>query len=91
MCDPVTCAVVQGASAGMQYQNAKAHAKANYARQKRQNDLARKNAIQRYSSAQLKKIVDCKLYDNIDNKTLFHIKSLFKSNLSNPRSWILKK
>ena len=43
------------------------------------------------TSVQLKKIVDCKLYDNIDNKTLFHIKSLFKSNLSNPRSWILKK
>ena len=52
MCDPVT--IISVASAGMQYQNAKAQAKANYKKQQDQNALARKNAIQRYSSAQLK-------------------------------------
>ena len=54
MCDPVTMAVVSVASAGMQYQNAKAQAKANYKKQQDQNALARKNAIQRYSSEQLR-------------------------------------
>ena len=54
MCDPVTMAVVSVASGALQYKQAKAQAKANYARQKRQNELARKNAIIRYASAQLK-------------------------------------
>ena len=56
MCVPPQTALMIGsiASSAMQYQSAKQQAKANYARQKRQNDLARKNAIQRYSSEQLK-------------------------------------
>ena len=54
MCDPVTMAVASVASGALQYTQAKAQAKANYARQKRQNELARKNAIQRYSSEQLR-------------------------------------
>ena len=54
MCDPVTMAVVQVASGALQYKQAKASAKANYARQKRQNELAKKNAIQRYASEQLR-------------------------------------
>ena len=52
MCDPVTMAVVSVASGALQYKQAKATAKANYARQKRQNELAKKNAIQRYASEQ---------------------------------------
>jgi type II secretory pathway pseudopilin PulG len=47
-------AVASVASGALQYTQAKAQAKANYARQKRQNELARKNAIQRYSSEQLR-------------------------------------
>ena len=54
MCDPVTMAVVSVASGALQYKQAKATAKANYARQKRQNELAKKNAIQRYASEQLR-------------------------------------
>ncbi len=54
MCDPVTMAVVSVASGALQYKQAKAQAKANYARQKRQNELARKNAVQRYASEQLR-------------------------------------
>lgn len=40
---------------------------------------------------QLKKIVNCKLYNNIDNKTLFYVSSLFRNNLFNPRSWQVEK
>ena len=54
MCDPVTMAVVSVANAGMQYKQQKAQAKARYAQQKRQNELAKKNAQQRYASAGLK-------------------------------------
>ena len=54
MCDPVTMAVVSVASGALQYKQAKAQAKANYARQKRQNELAKKNAIQRYATEQLR-------------------------------------
>ena len=42
------------ANAGMQYKQQKAQAKARYAQQKRQNELAKKNAQQRYASAGLK-------------------------------------
>ena len=52
MCDPVTTIAV--ASAGLQYQQGKAQQKAVYNAQKRQNELARKNAIQRYASEQLR-------------------------------------
>ena len=54
MCDPVTMAVVSVANAGMQYKQQKAQAKARYAQQKRQNEIAKKNAQTRYASAQLK-------------------------------------
>jgi len=47
-------AVVSVANAGMQYKQQKAQAKARYAQQKRQNELAKKNAQQRYASAGLK-------------------------------------
>ena len=54
MCDPVTMAVVSVANGTMQYQQGKAQAKARYDAQKRQNEMARKNALQRYASATLK-------------------------------------
>ena len=54
MCDPVTYAVVQGASTVMQYQQGKAQQKNQFEAQKRQNEMARKNALQRYASATLK-------------------------------------
>ena len=52
MCDPVTLVAV--ASAGLQYQTAKAQQKAQYEAQKRQNEIARANAIRRYATEQLK-------------------------------------
>ena len=52
MCDPVTLVAV--ASAGLQYQTAKAQQKAQYEAQKRQNEIARQNAIRRYATEQLK-------------------------------------
>jgi len=52
MCDPVTLVTV--ASAGLQYQTAKAQQKAQYEAQKRQNEIARANAIRRYATEQLK-------------------------------------
>ena len=52
MCDPVTLVAV--ASAGLQYQTAKAQQKAQYEAQKRQNEIARANAIRRYANEQLK-------------------------------------
>ena len=55
MCNPTTALVATSiASAGLQYQQAKAQQKAQYNAQKRQNELARKNAIQRYASEQLR-------------------------------------
>jgi hypothetical protein len=39
---------------GLQYQQGKQQQKAQYEAQKRQNEIARKNALQRYASAQLK-------------------------------------
>ena len=42
------------ASAGLQYQAGKAQQKSTYAAQKRQNELARENAIRRYATEQLK-------------------------------------
>ena len=52
MCDPVTAVAV--ASAGLQYQTAKQQQKNAEAQQKRQNALAKANALQRYASEQLK-------------------------------------
>jgi type II secretory pathway pseudopilin PulG len=52
MCDPLTLVAV--ASAGLQYQTAKAQQKAQYEAQKRQNEIARQNAIRRYATEQLK-------------------------------------
>lgn len=52
MCDPVTAIAV--ASAGMQYQQGKAQQKNQFEAQKRQNEIAKRNAIQRYASEQLK-------------------------------------
>lgn len=52
MCDPVTAVAV--ASAGLQYQTAKQEQKNSYVAQKRQNELARENALQRYTAEQLK-------------------------------------
>ena len=55
MCSPtIALTVASVASAGLQYQQGKAQQKAQYAQQQRQNELAKKNAIQRYASAQLK-------------------------------------
>ena len=55
MCNPtIALTVASVASAGLQYKMGKAQQKAQYAAQKRQNELAKKNAIARYASAQLK-------------------------------------
>ena len=55
MCSPtIALTVASVASAGLQYKQGKAQQKAQYAQQVRQNDLARKNAVARYASAQLK-------------------------------------
>jgi len=55
MCNATTAMVaISAASAGLQYQMGKAQQQAQYARDKRQNELAKKNAIIRYASAQLK-------------------------------------
>ena len=55
MCSPtIALSVASIASAGLQYQSGKEQQKAQFIAQKRQNDLAKKNAIQRYASAQLK-------------------------------------
>ena len=55
MCNPTTAIMATTvASAGLQYQIGKAQAKNQYAQQKRQNDLAKANAIQRYAAEQLK-------------------------------------
>ena len=55
MCNPtIGMMAVSAVSAGLQYKMGKAQQEAAYARDKRQNELARKNAIIRYASAQLK-------------------------------------
>mgnify|MGYP003127330871 CR=1 FL=1 len=55
MCSPtIALTVASVASAGLQYQQGKAQQKAIQAQQIRQNNLAKKNAIARYASAQLK-------------------------------------
>ena len=55
MCNPTVALVaISAASAGLQYKMGKAQQEAQYAQQKRQNELAKKNAIIRYASAQLK-------------------------------------
>ena len=55
MCSPtIALSVASIASAGLQYKAGGEAEKARYIAQKRQNDLAKKNAIQRYASAQLK-------------------------------------
>ena len=56
MCvEPTTALLISSAvSSGLQYQQAKMVQKANYRQQKRQNELARVNALQRYASEQLK-------------------------------------
>ena len=55
MCSPTTALMaVSVASAGLQYQQGKQQQKNEYARQQRQNAMAKKNAQLRYSSAQLK-------------------------------------
>ena len=52
MCDPLTAVAV--ASAGLQYQQGKQQQKNVYEQQKRQNEIARQNAIRRYATEQLK-------------------------------------
>ena len=52
MCNPQTAIMV--ASVGLQYKMQKAQAQNQYAQQKRQNELAKANAIQRYAAEQLK-------------------------------------
>ena len=54
MCGPVTMAVVTVANAGLQYKQQKAQQKAEFARQQRQNEMAKRNANMRYASAGLK-------------------------------------
>ena len=58
MCEPVTATqallAVSAVSAGLQYQQGKQQQKAQYQAQKNQNEIARKNALQRYASEQLK-------------------------------------
>lgn len=55
MCNPtVALLAVSGASAVLQYQQGKAQQQAQYEQQKRQNELAKQNAIQRYATEQLR-------------------------------------
>ncbi len=56
MCIPPQMALmaVSAVSSAMSFQMQKAQQKAQYARQIRQNELAKKNAVMRYASAQLK-------------------------------------
>ena len=55
MCNPTVALVATSAvSAGLQYQTAKQQQKNEQARQIRQNEIAKANALQRYASAQLK-------------------------------------
>lgn len=55
MCDPTTILIATTvASAGITYASTVEQQKAQYEAQKRQNELAKKNAIQRYATEQLK-------------------------------------
>ena len=55
MCDATTALLITSvASAGLQYKAQKAQAQHAYNAQKRQNALAKKNAIQRYAAEQLR-------------------------------------
>ena len=54
MCNTTALLVTQIATAGLQYKMQTQQAKYQYAQQKRQNDLAKSNAIQRYAAEQLK-------------------------------------
>lgn len=55
MCEPTTILLATSVASGaMQYQQQKQEQKNTLARQVRQNSIARKNAIQRYASEQLK-------------------------------------
>ena len=51
MCEPTTALLIASAgSSYLQFQQAKAQQKAQYVAQKRQNELARANAIRRYAT-----------------------------------------
>ena len=54
MCNTTALMVTQIATAGLQYKMQTQQARNQYAQQKRQNDLAKANAIQRYAAEQLK-------------------------------------
>ena len=56
MCVPpqVALTIASAGSSFLQFQQAKAQQKANYNAQKRQNEIARENAIRRYATEQLK-------------------------------------
>ena len=55
MCSPtIALTAISAGSSLIQYQQGKQQQKAEEARQKRQNELAKKNAIQRYASEQLR-------------------------------------
>ena len=57
MCEPTTTTMLLAttiASSAIQYQQGKEAQKNEYNRQKKQNELAKKNALQRYASEQLK-------------------------------------
>ena len=56
MCvEPTTALLIAStASSAIQYQQGKQQQKAQYEAQKRQNEIARKNALQRYASEQLR-------------------------------------
>ena len=58
MCDPLTAVAV--ASAGLQYQTAKAQQKAQFVAQKRQNEIARANALIAKERQQAKDILASK-------------------------------
>ena len=55
MCEPTTALLIASAgSSFLQFQQAKAQQKAQFIAQKRQNDIAKANAIRRYATEQLK-------------------------------------
>ena len=56
MCVPpqVALTIASAGSSFLQFQQAKAQQKAQYEAQKRQNEIARENAIRRYATEQLK-------------------------------------
>lgn len=54
MCDPVTQTIIAVAQLGMGYMNDKAEANARTQQQKRQNEMARRNAVQKMASEELR-------------------------------------